>query len=53
MQWIVTLFNIATLLQVIILARESGLRLELSDIQVDSLVPEPLKVRETYTLVIT
>ncbi|KAI3835114.1 hypothetical protein MKW92_048967 [Papaver armeniacum] len=29
--------------QVIILARESGLRLELSDIQVDSLVPEPLK----------
>ncbi|RZC71714.1 hypothetical protein C5167_034933 [Papaver somniferum] len=29
--------------KVIILARESGLRPELSDIQVDSLVPEPLK----------
>ncbi|OVA14558.1 Aspartate/glutamate/uridylate kinase [Macleaya cordata] len=29
--------------KVIILARESGLRFELSDIRVDSLVPEPLK----------
>lgn len=33
------------LLQVIILARESGLKLELSDIPVQSLVPEPLRVR--------
>jgi hypothetical protein len=31
--------------QVIILARESGLRLELSDIPVKSLVPETLAVR--------
>lgn len=31
--------------QVIILARESGLRLELSDIPVKSLVPEALAVR--------
>ena len=33
------------MLQVIILARESGLKLELSDIPEKSLVPEPLKVR--------
>lgn len=33
--------------QVIILARESGLKLELSDIPVQSLVPEPLKARKT------
>lgn len=32
-------------LQVIILARESGLKLELSDLPVHSLVPEPLRVR--------
>lgn len=31
--------------QVIILARESGLKLELSDIPVRSLVPEALRVR--------
>lgn len=30
--------------QVIILARECGLQLELSDIKVKSLVPEPLQV---------
>jgi len=30
--------------QVIILARESGLKLELSDIPVENLVPEPLRV---------
>lgn len=33
------------MLQVIILARESGLKLELSDIPEKSLVPEPLRVR--------
>ena len=32
------------MLQVIILARESGLKLELSDIPEKSLVPEPLRV---------
>lgn len=35
-------------LQVIILARESGLKLELSDLPVQSLVPEPLKVRKQF-----
>ncbi|MBA0852705.1 hypothetical protein Goshw_008639 [Gossypium schwendimanii] len=33
--------------KVIILARESGLKLELSDIPVQTLVPEPLRVRAT------
>ncbi|RWW48928.1 hypothetical protein BHE74_00044986 [Ensete ventricosum] len=37
-----TLFD--ALAKVIILARESGLKLELSDIPVQSLVPEPLRV---------
>lgn len=32
-------------MQVIILARESGLKLELSDIPVENLVPESLKVK--------
>jgi bifunctional aspartokinase / homoserine dehydrogenase 1 len=36
--------NHFTVEQVIILARESGLRLELSDIPVRSLVPEALRV---------
>ena len=35
-------------LQVIILARESGLKLELSDIPVENLVPEPLRVRTNF-----
>lgn len=35
-------------LQVIILARESGLKLELSDIPVENLVPEPLRVRTDF-----
>lgn len=32
----------------IILARESGLKLELSDIPVQNLVPEPLRVRTNF-----
>lgn len=35
-------------LQVIILARESGLKLELSDIPVENLVPEQLRVRANF-----
>lgn len=35
--------------QVIILARESGLKLELSDIPVQTLVPEPLKASKMLT----
>lgn len=34
------------MVQVIILARESGLKLELSDIPIQSLVPDQLKVRK-------
>lgn len=44
--------NAVTLLQVIILARESGLKLELSDLSDKSLVPEPLKVRTNICHVI-
>lgn len=40
----------ALIFQVIILARESGLKLELSDIPVQSLVPEPLRVRCLFPL---
>lgn len=36
----------------IILARESGLKLELSDIPVDNLVPEPLRVRIQFSPII-
>lgn len=36
------------MLKVIILARESGLKLELSDIPIDNLVPEPLRVRAHF-----
>lgn len=39
-------------IQVIILARESGLKLELSDIPVDNLVPEPLRVRIQFSPII-
>ncbi|KAK1554630.1 hypothetical protein Q3G72_014931 [Acer saccharum] len=38
----------AFLLQVIILARESGLKLELADLPVQSLVPEPFKSKKQY-----
>lgn len=37
----------------IILARECGLKLELSDTPVQSLVPEPLRVRTRFCLVST
>lgn len=36
------------ILQVVILARECGLRLELDDIKVQNLVPQPLQVRHLY-----
>lgn len=39
-------------LQVIILARESGLKLELSDIQIVNLVPEPLRVSHEHKFII-
>ena len=41
--------EVDTVLQVIILARESGMKLELSDIPVESLVPEPLQVRPSLS----
>lgn len=41
-----------SVVQVIILARESGLKLDLSDLPVRSLVPEPLKVNRLYTYLI-
>lgn len=39
--------------QVIILARESGLKLELSDVKIVNLVPEPLRVRSKHKLSIS
>ncbi|XP_020275624.1 bifunctional aspartokinase/homoserine dehydrogenase 1, chloroplastic-like isoform X1 [Asparagus officinalis] len=39
--------------KVIILARESGLKLELSDIKIANLVPEPLRVRLTHKYAIS
>ena len=36
------------ILQVVILARECGLRLELDDIKVQNLVPQPLQVRHLF-----
>jgi len=38
----------SVVVQVIILARESGLKLELSNIPIESLVPEPLRVRINF-----
>lgn len=41
-----------SVVQVIILARESGLKLDLSDLPIRSLVPEPLKVNHLYIYLI-
>lgn len=41
------------MLKVIILARESGLKLELSDIPIENLVPEPLRVRTNFDALFT